>query len=519
MSTRSVPFWPQHVTRSMYWRDLLNERIQGRALDAVLVFLAALFAVWIRHSSGLFPSSPTPWSLYLTPSLLAALAVVLALDRRSARRAARSRRAEIIEIAKAVAAAIVVMLAISFFFRDASYSRATVILFFLIAVPALMSRRFASRHLTQLLRMNRKSGRRVVVVGFGHVGRLIGEEILNEPAYYTLVGFVDDDRALSSHLPTAPILGTTEDLPAIIEAEDIDEVILAIPSAPKVRVQELIGTCITSQVRWQVVPNVADLCFERIEMDLIGGLPIFAPRGSQIVGISWALKRAFDLVAAAAIVIVTSPLLLAVAILIKTTSKGPVLYRQTRVGLNGRQFTMFKFRSMRIDGSPSIHQQYTARWILGTTGQDGAGRNHEESQERSTNAMVRMDETLPVGSSNGSSAHKITDDPRVTRVGRFIRATSLDEMPQLLNVLRGEMSLVGPRPPIPYEVERYTTWHRRRLDVLPGITGLWQVSGRNRLTFEEMVDLDVRYIEEWSLGKDLEIVWKTIPSLLTDRGY
>lgn len=180
---------------------------------------------------------------------------------------------------------------------------------------------------------------------------------------------------------------------------------------------------------------------------------------------------------------------------------------------------MFKFRSMRTDGSASIHQQYTARWILGTTGQNGAGPHHDESQETSAEAMVRVDETAPVGSSNGSAPHKITDDPRVTHVGRFLRATSLDEVPQLLNVLHGDMSLVGPRPPLPYEVERYTTWHRRRLDVLPGITGLWQVSGRNRLTFEEMVDLDVRYIEEWSLGKDLEIVWKTIPALLTDRGY
>jgi lipopolysaccharide/colanic/teichoic acid biosynthesis glycosyltransferase len=209
----------------------------------------------------------------------------------------------------------------------------------------------------------------------------------------------------------------------------------------------------------------------------------------------------FDVAAASTFLIILSPLILLITLLVKTTSRGPVLFHQTRVGLHGRNFTMFKFRSMRINNDPAIHQHYVADWILGAT-----GSTEPEDIERGLDT-------------NGSKRYKITSDPRITRIGRVIRATSLDELPQLLNVIRGDMSLVGPRPPLPYEVERYTTWHRRRLDVLPGITGLWQVSGRNRLSFEEMIQLDVEYIEEWALTTDLKIVWKTLPALFMNKGY
>jgi lipopolysaccharide/colanic/teichoic acid biosynthesis glycosyltransferase len=172
-----------------------------------------------------------------------------------------------------------------------------------------------------------------------------------------------------------------------------------------------------------------------------------------------------------------------------------VLYRQTRIGQNGREFEFLKFRSMYVRNDATIHQQYTADWIYGQV-------------------------TPDVGAAALKPAvYKIVSDPRVTPVGRVLRKTSLDEMPQFWNVLRGEMSVVGPRPPVPYEVARYTEWHKRRLDVLPGITGLWQVSGRNALSFDEMIRLDIQYIENWSLKKDLSIVWRTIPALLFGKAY
>ncbi|HEX4996905.1 MAG TPA: sugar transferase [Terriglobia bacterium] len=193
---------------------------------------------------------------------------------------------------------------------------------------------------------------------------------------------------------------------------------------------------------------------------------------------SAAAKRAVDVVGSLAALILLSPLFLVSAILIKLTSRGPVLFRQKRIGRDGREFTFLKFRSMVVNNDPSIHKEYVQNLI-----------------ERK----------------NGSGVvYKMTDDPRITPVGRFLRRTSLDELPQFFNTLRGDMSLVGPRPPIPYELEKYALWHRRRvLEVKPGITGPWQVHGRSRTTFDEMVRMDLRYIRNQSLWLDLKILFKT----------
>jgi lipopolysaccharide/colanic/teichoic acid biosynthesis glycosyltransferase len=196
------------------------------------------------------------------------------------------------------------------------------------------------------------------------------------------------------------------------------------------------------------------------------------------------IKRAIDIVGSLVALIVLSPVLLPVAIAIKLTSKGPTLFKQTRVGQYGVRFTFLKFRSMYFGNDPRIHQDYVARLISG----EGGG------EQRDANGGV----------------FKIKDDPRITPLGKFLRRTSLDELPQLFNVLKGEMSLVGPRPPIPYEVEAYDIWHRRRfLEVKPGITGLWQVKGRSRTKFEDMVRLDLEYARTWSLGLDFKILLET----------
>jgi lipopolysaccharide/colanic/teichoic acid biosynthesis glycosyltransferase len=197
------------------------------------------------------------------------------------------------------------------------------------------------------------------------------------------------------------------------------------------------------------------------------------------------IKRVMDIAGAAALLLVLSPLLAAIAALIKLTSKGPVIFEQERLGRFGARFKCLKFRTMYTNNDPKIHQEYIQQFISGK----------EEC-----------------GNGNGSHApiYKIVNDPRVTAVGRFLRKTSLDELPQFWNVLRGEMSLVGPRPPVPYEFEIYDIWHRRRiLDVKPGVTGLWQVSGRSRTRFDEMVRLDLRYCQNWSLWLDVKILIST----------
>jgi exopolysaccharide biosynthesis polyprenyl glycosylphosphotransferase len=205
------------------------------------------------------------------------------------------------------------------------------------------------------------------------------------------------------------------------------------------------------------------------------------------------IKRSIDIIGSLCALVLLSPLLLIIAIAIKATSKGPILFKQQRMGQYGTRFTFLKFRSMVFQSDATIHQNYVRQFISG-----------------------KNDQARP---STDSGVYKIKDDPRTTTVGRFLRKTSLDELPQFVNVLKGEMSLVGPRPPIPYEVERYELWHRRRfLELKPGITGLWQVDGRSRVRFDEMVRLDLKYARTWSPWLDIKILLRTPTAVLRGDG-
>lgn len=207
------------------------------------------------------------------------------------------------------------------------------------------------------------------------------------------------------------------------------------------------------------------------------------------------IKRVMDFTVSSLILLTISPILAVIAAIIKLTSKGPVIFRQERLGQSGARFNCLKFRTMYVNNDPKIHQEYIAQFI---TGKEGAAAQQENGKK-------------PI--------YKITNDPRVTPIGRFLRKTSLDELPQFWNVLRGEMSLVGPRPPVPYEFEIYDTWHRRRvLELKPGITGLWQVSGRSSTTFDDMVRLDIRYCRSWSLWLDIKILLATPSAIFTGQG-
>jgi len=206
------------------------------------------------------------------------------------------------------------------------------------------------------------------------------------------------------------------------------------------------------------------------------------------------VKRSIDIVGSLLILAVLSPVLIVIAVLVRVTSEGPILFRQRRVGRFGVPFTFLKFRSMHANNDPKIHQEYVARLIQGKA---------ELKQAEGSKAAV----------------YKLTNDPRVTPLGRFLRKTSLDELPQLFNVLLGNMSLVGPRPPVPYEYDRYDVWHRRRVfEVKPGITGLWQVTGRSRTTFDEMVRLDLNYAKAWSVWLDLKILSRTPMAVMSGDG-
>jgi lipopolysaccharide/colanic/teichoic acid biosynthesis glycosyltransferase len=223
---------------------------------------------------------------------------------------------------------------------------------------------------------------------------------------------------------------------------------------------------------------------------------LVSPVGTRFRERMWAerlVKRSIDVASASLVTVLGFPFFLAVALLIKLTSRGPVFYSQLRIGERGEIFTLYKFRTMRQGVDDSIHREFTRSFIEG----------------RMSNSS--LDEKAP-------SVYKLTNDPRVTSIGNFLRKTSLDELPQFINILRGEMTIVGPRPPLQYELEYYEEWHKLRLEVKPGLTGLWQVSGRSSVPFNEMVKLDLYYIEHWTLLLDFKIMMRTIPVMLFGSG-
>jgi exopolysaccharide biosynthesis polyprenyl glycosylphosphotransferase len=276
-------------------------------------------------------------------------------------------------------------------------------------------------------------------------------------------------------------VGRLEDLPDVLARERVQEVIIADPDFPQDKAVELVDICQQRGVTVQVAPSTMEILLERAEFVPGQTVPLFTLRPPVFDGIDYALKRTFDLVLSIVGLVLISPILLVIAIAVKLSSSGPVIYRSVRPGIGGKPFECFKFRTMR-----------------------------EHADQLQTDLESLNEKT--------GALFKIRHDPRLTGVGRFLRRYSLDELPQLVNVVRGEMSLVGPRPLPMRDFERLEEWHKKRYLVLPGVTGLWQVSGRSELDFDDLVRLDFVYLERWSMFLDLSILLKTIPAVLRGRG-
>jgi exopolysaccharide biosynthesis polyprenyl glycosylphosphotransferase len=303
---------------------------------------------------------------------------------------------------------------------------------------------------------------------------------------YRVIGVVDTktiDAQLSYE--DVPVIGTLDSLPEVIRDSGANEVIIADADVNADALFEVMMRCGRRRgVEFRIAPSLFNCLPRKTEIDQIGVLPMIRLFREPLSSGARILKRTFDLVVAALAIVLLFPVWILIALIIKLDSKGPVFYTQERVGMDGRLFLLYKFRTMKAGADPELHREYQRAFI--------AGRAEAN-----------------IGNDN-KPTYKLLADPRITRTGKVLRRTSLDEVPQLLNVLLGDMSIVGPRPPIPYEVEAYELWHRKRLDMKPGLTGLWQVSGRNRLPFEEMVRLDLFYIENWSLLLDLKIILRTV---------
>lgn len=361
-------------------------------------------------------------------------------------------------------------------FRD--ISRLQFIYFALLNLAVLLLFHLLVRVVVQ---MRRQAGEqhRVLVIGDALVGQQFATEFERRPwTGLRVVGYVSDQPDRASRLAH---LGLVDDLPAIIAAQRIDEAIFALPPQQHERVAHLSLELLKQPVMLHMLPSVLDLTFVRTPVTTIGGIPLISLRESPFTPAQRILKRMFDLVASGLLLVLLAPLFLVLALLIRLESAGPVFFLQERIGEHGRRFKMVKFRSMYAD----------------------AERRWDEVAQRDA---------------QGRLIHKVSDDPRVTRIGRRLRRTSLDELPQLFNVLRGEMSLVGPRPEMPYIAAEYEPWQWQRFRVPPGITGWWQVNGRSDRTMHLHTKDDLYYIQHYSLWLDVQILLKTIRVVLRGQG-
>ncbi len=413
---------------------------------------------------------------------------------------------DLMKIITASTLASLVLVLIAFLFRqglsyregrlvalDFSYSRLVFVYYWLIAIVGLWVTRSVVRVIQIIYRSVEGNLIPTVVVGCGEMAQVCISEISEKRRLgYKLLGAVtaranEDASAIKNY--GVRMLGGFDDLPALVKRYGVEEVLITDTRINPRKMFEVLMECGRDHhIKYRVIPNLFDCLPGKTEIATIGSLPMIKLYEEPLRGSQRLVKRSLDMIASIGLLLLTWPFWVALAILIKKESRGPVFLKQERVGLDGRVFLMIKFRSM-IDGvDDQAHRELMRRTINGEDANQGT-----------------PDEPI---------YGKLKDDPRLTRIGAWMRRYSFDELPQIFNVLMGEMSIVGPRPPIPYEVRHYKDWHRTRFHVRPGITGLWQVSGRNRLHFEEMVRLDVFYIENWSPWLDLKIMLKTLPVML-----
>ena len=369
-----------------------------------------------------------------------------------------------------------------FMFQDKTYSRFIFIGFLVIYFLLILLEKTLIREILKQFRVRGFNSRNLLIGGVGpeaaRIAELIGK---HDQLGYHLLGHLNLNGKGPDPALQGPVLGTAADLPHILDDQIVDEVLFAVSARELSSIEPLIWKCEEVGIRVHLRADFITTLLSRTYLGEIDGVPILSLTSTPHAAGMLILKRFMDILLSISMGIILSPVFFLIAALIKLTSRGPVFYSQVRTGLNGREFLFWKFRSMYLDA---------------------------ESRQRELQKYNEM----------SGPVFKIRNDPRVTPIGRFLRRYSLDELPQLWNVLTGEMSIVGPRPPIPTEVKKYERWQRRRLSMKPGLTCLWQVNGRNEIDFTEWMKLDMQYIDSWSLGLDLKILAKTVPAVVFARG-
>ncbi|MHB8626895.1 MAG: sugar transferase [Aggregatilineales bacterium] len=470
------------------WASVLRRMLP--LLDFILVLLAFGLAYVLRYDVQFIRAvdefNTAPFEPYLPYVFLYAVWLVFTPPVALLYRVQRGRSwvEEASTVLNGATNATVVVMALSFLLQPLVFSRLMIIEATVIAVILLVLLRLVHRTLQSALRRRGIGIERVLIVGAGELGRAVMRSIVARPDLgYRVVGYLDDNPERGSvDLGRIRGFGELGQLQSVLFNHEIDLVIVTLPWTAHHKTAHIVAECAHRDVQTRVVPDLFQLNLSSVRVEHLAGIPLLGftaePKLSRAKRL---VKRGLDVT----LIVLTLPIViipgLLIATLIRLDSPGPILYKHRRVGQNGCEFDMFKFRSMYVDADKHHHD------LIRETGSD-------------------------------PRHFKMKDDPRRTPVGKWIRRLSIDELPNLINVLRGEMSLVGPRAPTPNEVALYEPWQRQRLNTLPGITGLWQVSGRSDVPFEEMCLLDIYYIENWSLGLDLQIMMRTVPHVVMGSG-
>ncbi len=455
--------------------------------DLTAFWLAFHVAYGIRHDVWFAMPGEYMWV-----AILSSILMVIFFQRSDLYKMRQGFMEDLVAVIKSTVLTLLIILAILFYYRDMSYSRVFMTWLAPLLILFVISARWLFQRLVNSLRGVKPALRNSVVIGCGVMGQNLISELSLRPTVYHVVGFLDDNQRVDGFMGKKH-LGGLNRLEEVITDYKIHHVFMAISTAHEGLLKKIVAICEEMNVTWRFVPNLYLLPFDDFHLDFVGKIPLIGLKDTNIVGINYVMKRFFDFMMSGLIIIAALPIILIAALSVKLSSRGPVLFTQKRIGLHGEPFDFFKFRTMFVNNDGAIHKQYVAEWI------------------KSNEAHAK--------DGNSKKIYKIADDPRITKVGKWLRKFSIDELPQLFNVLRGDMSLIGPRPALPYEVEMYSPWHRKRLQAPPGITGLWQVSGRNALSFEEMLNLDISYINNWSFENDIRILLKTVTVVLFGKAY
>ncbi len=398
-------------------------------------------------------------------------------------------------VSKACTVAVLCTLLVLFLAHIHNLPRLTVLIAYLLSIPLVLTGRSVTRACLRRCYSNPRIAIPLVIVGFNTLGQNLLDELLDGPTHYEPIGFLDSGSAARAYRGF-PILGSPEYLARLRAAWPALEAVIALPYSSQDQQEALLRLCEENRIRWWMVPWTLREFGTGLKLDQLGTVPVLGPRSSNLAGLNFVIKRSFDLSLTGLLLIVTAPVMLLAALAIWLSDGRPVFFRQVRIGMRGKPFELLKLRTMCRDAADTVHRNYVREWINGDV----------------------VSATTQDSSLSTSALFKLEDDPRITRIGRILRRFSIDELPQLINVWRGEMSLIGPRPALPYELDHYQDWHRRRFEAMPGITGLWQVSGRNALPFNQMVLFDLEYLRDWSFSGDLKILFRTVPTLLRGSG-